>query len=235
MSVNKIPDGGLLTRDELNDFEYIRPEFVAPVFKAKVTLNYDNFAFNAACVRLFPKSEYVQILADKTKKRLLIWPCKEHDKCSVKWSLIRNDKPSSRNVRAKILCAKIYRMMNWDINNRYKIMAVYQELDELMFAVFNLAECEIYEPEDIISNDCTTKKKRRKVFPIDWENSFGTPYADFKSTYDTDINALHLLSNSTLDDLKEKPAIIPRIPTAGEIITRDYYVPDEIVEKGKLK
>jgi hypothetical protein len=235
MSENIIPEGGLLSREELNGFEYVRTEFVTAVFNAKITLNYDNFTCNAACVRLFPESEYIQILANRTKQRLLIWACDKNDKHAVKWSIIKNNKPKTRNVRAKILCAKIYKMMNWDINNRYKILAVHQKLDELEFIVFNLIECEIYVPEDLVSDDGTIKRNRRRVFPIDWENTFGIPFIDFKSTYETDINSMHLLSNSTFDDILEKPVIVPRIPTAGEIITSGYYVPDEIVEKGKIK
>ena len=234
MSENIMPEGGLASREELLGFEYIRSEFTTPVFKPKITLDYDNLTFNAACVRLFPESEYVQMLADQRRQRLLVWSCKQFDKASVKWSNIKNGKPGSRNVRAKILCAKIFRMMNWNINFRYKIMAVYQELDELRFTVFNLEECEMYVPQEQTLPDGTVKKKRNKVFPIDWDKTFGTPYAQHSATYEADLSALHLLSNSTLDDLNEKPVIVPRAPTPGEIITRNYYVPDNIVEKGKI-
>jgi hypothetical protein len=93
MSENTIPVGGLQSREELNDFEYIRSEFTTPVYKPKITLDYDNLTFNAACVRLLPESEYVQMLADQKKKRLLVWSCKQHDKDSVKWSIIKTQIP----------------------------------------------------------------------------------------------------------------------------------------------
>ena len=108
MSENVVPVGGLQSREELKLFEYIRAEYTTPVFKPKITLDYDNFTMNAACVRLFPESEYVQMLADQTKRRLLIWPCKQFDKDSVKWSLIKSGKPQSRNIKARMLCAKIH-------------------------------------------------------------------------------------------------------------------------------
>ena len=235
MPENTIPVGGLQSLEELNDFEYIRVEFTTPTLKPKITLNYDNLTFNAACVRLFPETEYVQMLANRKKKRLLVWSCKQYDKDSVKWSIVKNNKPKSRNIRAKMVCAKVYKLMNWNINYRYKIMAVYQELGKRRFAVFNLMECEMYIPEEQTTNDGAIKKKRRKIFPTDWEHSFGTPFAEHSATYETDINELHLLSNSTPDDLNEKQEIIPRVPTSGEIITRDYYVPDDIIEKGKVK
>lgn len=232
MSDNAIPVGGLLSREELVLFEYIRSEFTTPVFKPKITLDYDNVAFNAACVRLFPESEYIQILADQSKRRLLIWPCMQFDKDSVKWSNLKNGKPQSRNIRAKMLCAKIFKMMHWVTDYRYKVMAVYQEFDSLRFVVFNLVECEMYVPGEVSAADGSVKKKRKKVFPIDWETSFGIPYSEHSETYHTDISALHILSNTTEDDTIAKPVIIPRIPTASELITREYYVPDELIKSG---
>jgi len=180
------------------------------------------------CVRLFPENEFVQILADQTKQRLLIWPCSQFDKDSVKWSNLKNGKPRSRSIRARMLCAKIFKMMNWVTDYQYKVMAVFQELDELRFVIFNLVECEMYVPGEVTAKDGTVKKKRKKVYPIDWEKTFGTPFAEHGETYQTDISALHLLSNTTDDD--SKPAIIPRIPTSSELITREYYVPDELVK-----
>lgn len=234
MTKNITPVGGLLSRDELRSFEYIRSEFTTPVFKPKITLDYNNFTLNAACVRLFPESEYVQILADPKKRRLLIWPCRQFDKDSVKWSSIKNGKSQSRNIKAKMTCAKIFRMMNWITDYRYKVMAVFQELDELRFVVFNLVECEMYVPGEITAKEGNAKNRRRKVFPEEWERSFGTPYAEHKETYQTDISSMHLLSNSEGDDTNSRIAVIPRIPTASELITRDYYVPDELV-KGEGK
>lgn len=231
---NNVPIGGL-TREELNDFEYVRSEFTTPVFKAKITFDYSHFALNAACVRLFPENEYVQILADRKKRRLLIWPCKQNDKDSVKWSNIKNEKPQSRSIRAKMLCAKVFKMMNWVIENRYKIMAVYQELDELKFIVFNLVESEMYVPgDDTISKTGKVKKTRNKVYPLDWEKTFGSPYAEHKATYQTDINTMRLLSDEIEPETSE-PSVTPRVPTASEIITRNYYVPDSLTEEDKPK
>lgn len=236
MSDHEFPEGGLLSREELNEFEYVRPEFTTPVFKPKITFDCTHFTANAACVRLFPESEYVQLLANPAKKRLLVWPCNQFDKGSVKWSNIKNGNPQSRGITAKPLCAKVFRMMNWIADYRYKVMAVYQELDELKFVVFNLVECEMYVPSEVTTPDGKVKKKRTRMFPIDWEKSFGTPYAEYKETYETDISRMHLLTDKADEDGADtKPAIIPRVPTPNEIITREYYVPDELLKDESKK
>jgi hypothetical protein len=120
-------------------------------------------------------------------------------------------------------------MMNWNIDNRYKIMAVYQEIEQQRLIVFNLVESEMYVPEEKENEDGTLSIKRKKVYPIDWENTFGSPYAEHKETYAVDLDRLYFLSNNSES---EKPSIDARVPTASEIITRQYYVPDEIKKGG---
>jgi hypothetical protein len=230
----EIPVGGLESLDELKNAQYIRAEFVNPVFKPKITLNYGDLTFNTACVKVMGDTEYVQLLVLEEARRLVAMPCGEFDKDSVKWSIIKDEKPRSRNIRAKIACAKLFQMMNWNINYRYKIMAVYQVLEGQRLIVFNLAECEMLVPEEIPKEDGTIKTKRNKVYPIDWEKSFGSPYSEHRETYAVDLNKLYLLSNNLEAD-EVKPPVDPRVPTASEIITRQYYVPDEIKKGGDGK
>jgi hypothetical protein len=224
MSDNTTKKGGLITLDELNDFEYIRPEFVAPTFRPKITLEYGAFMGNSACVRLFPESEHIVILSDKHAKRLAIWSCRLHAVGATHWSRFKNGKLMPKRVSAKHMCAKIFRMMKWDINTRYKAMAVYQEFPDKKLAVFNLEDAEGYTPEQ------RKGSKRKQLFPIDWENSFGLPYAEYETAHEIDLQSLHIVTNYEND----KPPVVARIPTPGEIITREYYVPDEIVEQGKI-
>jgi hypothetical protein len=226
--------GGLLSLEELDNFQYVRSEFTTPFFKPKMTIEYKDMRFSASCVRLFPDTEYIQLLADDSKNRLLAWPCNEHSKDSIKWSLMKSGVPTSRNIRTRVLCAKLFKMMSWNIHHRYKVMAVYQEIKDLRLIVFNLEECEMYVIDDSPSPDGIIRLKRKVIYPVDWENSFGTPYAEHKATYDIDIDSYHILSNSKDGDTKENVALEPRLPTSSEIITREYYTPDE-VEKGGSK
>ena len=236
MSKKNTSASRLISTEELNDFEVVRSEYTTPVFKPKITLNYDNVTFNAACVRFFPESEYIQILVDPTKQRLLVWPCDPHTKASVKWSKMKDGDPKSRKITARILCAKLFELMNWNIQHRYKIMAVYQELEGRKLCLFNLPECEMLQDEEPTEgNDDGKKKKRRRVFPLDWSKSFGTPYAEFASTYDVNLESMYLLSDNKTENTTEKPETRARVPNTREQITREYFIPDEIVAKGRKK
>jgi len=216
--------GGLITLDELNEFAVMRPEMVQSTFRAKITLEYGAFQANSTLVRLFPESEYILFLSDEKSKRLAVRPCGQYDIGSIWWSKEKNGKLTPRRVSAKYACAKIFRLMNWNVNNRYKVMAVYQEFPQFNLAVFNLDDIEVYKPAE-------GSNKRKRYFPIDWENSFGIPYAQYQPQYDIDIQAMHVVSNAAQD----KPPVVARVPTPAEIITREYYVPDSIVEMGKVK
>jgi hypothetical protein len=232
MKKDKIPEGGLKSLDELLEAQYVRAEWVSPVFKPKVTLNYGDITFNTSCVKLMEDTEYIHLLALPSTRRLVVEPCKERDKDSIKWSVIKDGKPKSRKVPAKIACAQLFRLMSWNIGYRYKIMAVYQVLEGRRLIVFNLIECEMYVPEESDNDDGTKRARRRKVYPLDWENSFGSPYAEHKDTYAVDLNRLYYLHG---DSDSDAPPIDARVPTASEIITRQYYVPDEIKKGGKKK
>ena len=227
---NEIPIGGLLSIDELNDSQVIKPEFTAPTFRPKVTLNYGDLTFNSSCVKLFPETTYVQLLADDKKKRMIALPCSQYDVGVVKWSNIKNDKPQSRNIKAKVACAKIFRLMEWDVTYRYKVMAIYQELNGIKMVVFNFMDCTMLIPEEVIGKDGKAKTKRHTVYPIEWESLFGPTYGEHRRQYEVDIQTYHLIS----DQLKEEPSsVVPRVPTSEEIMTRNYYVPDEIEKKGE--
>jgi len=227
---NEIPVGGLLTLDELNQAQVIMPEFTAPTFRPKVTVNYKNLVFNASCVRLFPKTEYVQLLVDNDKRRMIAKPCGPHDIGVVRWSKIKNGVPQSHDIRAEVACAKIFRLMGWDVTYRYKVMAIYQELSGVELAVFNFADCTMLVPEEITGKDGKTKTKRHTVYPLEWEKLFGPTYGEHRKQYEVDIQTYHLLHDEYAERQK---LIVPRVPTAEEIMTREYYVPDELDRRGE--
>ena len=141
---NKKTVSELLSRDVLEDSVLVRTEFISPEFLPKITLDYDSLTFNTACVRLFPETEYVQIVVNTEKLQLKVLPCKPSDADAVKWSInSENDKFQPRKVSAKGFCSQIFLLMDWNIKYRYKIKAVYQQFGDQKYLVFNLSDFEI--------------------------------------------------------------------------------------------
>ncbi|GHU80476.1 hypothetical protein AGMMS49992_33490 [Clostridia bacterium] len=137
---NTHPEGGLFSLDEINEFDVVRSEFLSPTFKPKITLNADKLAFSSSCVRLIPDNSYVQMLFDRKRKRIVLLPCGQFDKDALKWSNQKSGKTSPRGITARLLCSKLFDYMGWIPDNRYKVMAVYQELEGRQLIVFNLVE-----------------------------------------------------------------------------------------------
>ena len=137
---NKTLNNALLSHDVLKNMELVRAEFVSPAFNPKITFTRDNFTFNSACVRLFPETEYVQMIVNPEKNQLKVLPCKTFDNDAVKWSISKNNKHQPRNVRAKGFCSQIFLVMNWNIKYRYKVMAVFQDIGNKKILTFNLNE-----------------------------------------------------------------------------------------------
>ena len=140
---NKKPDSGLLSHNVLKNLEFVRAEFVSPVFLPKITLAHDNFIFNTACVRLFPETEYVQIIVNPAKNQLKVLPSKPSDKSAVKWSNSKNNKHQPQNIQSRSFCSQIFLMMDWNVKYRYKVMAIFQELGGQKFLIFNLNDFEM--------------------------------------------------------------------------------------------
>jgi hypothetical protein len=225
--MNEIPIGGIQSLDELLDSEVVRSEFLSPTFQAKVTIQYARFRFNAACVRMFSDTQFVQVLVDRSRKRIVVIPCQEFSPCRLKWSNYKDGKPQSRDCLAKFTCAKLFEMMNWIPENRYKIMAVYQELEGVRLIVFNLVECEMVVSETIIRDDGKTVKEINVIRPEDWLKTFGNPYRTHSDAYKVDLSKYYLMPDNLTGEeqeslLAEKKPIIPREPTPREIVLREY-------------
>jgi hypothetical protein len=162
-------EGGLQSLAELNTAEVVRSEFLSPKFKPNVTFDYDKIVFNAACVRLMEDTEYVLLLVDRARKRLIVLPDDEYTKDAIKWSKTISGKKQPRQSLCKVFGAKLFELMNWIPGNRYKVQAVYQVIDNQRLIVFNLDECEMVVPELITKPDGKTIKKR--YYPQEWRES----------------------------------------------------------------
>jgi len=229
---NTYPEGGLKSLDEINSFDVVRSEFLSPTFRPKITLNIDKLAFSSSCVRLIPDNSYVQMLFDQGKKRVVLLPCGQYDKDALKWSSSNGAKLNPKSITARLLCAKLFDFMQWEANNRYKVMAVYQVLEGRKLIVFNLLEYEMVVPEVVMDAKGNVKKKQRSYYPIDWRASFGTAFGDHRSTYEVNLDDYYLMSNKDGANESETTAgeaITGQVPTASDIITRQYYTPDEPV------
>jgi len=70
-----------------------------------------------------------------------VLPKNKYDKDAVRWcGFKQNGDVKKRESTAKKFGEKIYDMMHWVKENKYRILAYYQELEGVQLLVFNLKE-----------------------------------------------------------------------------------------------
>lgn len=194
---------------DYSGFQVVRREFFAHIFEPAISFKYDSISFNSACVRRMPETEYVQILIHPEQKRLVLKPCDVDAKDAVKWSVSKQKKGkeviSPRTIKCKIFAAKVFDMLSWNINCRYKMLGVIVKTkDEMLFA-FNLEDTEVYVP--IENNEDGTPKKigRKPYYPTAWKDSFGLPVEDHNDHLS--INVLDGFARFEVVQKKVEPAV----------------------------
>ena len=227
-------EGGLQSLEELNDFQVVRSEFISTTFSPKMGVNNNKLVFSSTCIRLFENVQYVLPLVNTFSKRVVIIPCSANEKGALRWCNIRNDKVKPRYVTCKIFGGKIFDMMNWIPENRYKIQAVYQELKGVRLLVFNLRECEMVVPEVVTKDDGTKTTVRKQYFPFEWKDSFGMTYAEYKEAYQVNIDEHYLRfdTDGTSSEYSFAEKIIEGKPLSDQDIITQQYAP---TTKGKGK
>ena len=175
----------------LDGIERIRGYYLSPVSIPKISLVYNSFNFNTPCVRMFPETEYVEILVNQQEKQLIVFPCNQTNQDSVKWSKIKANEIQPRKIQAKHFCENIFEVMGWNEKYRYKVLADLQEHNGQKHIVFNLAS---FEMSGLIPEHNHEDREWGKVIP---SSSFNT-------------NILHdrrKSKNMTQKDVSDKPNI----------------------------
>ncbi|MHB1454987.1 MAG: hypothetical protein ACYCYM_13670 [Saccharofermentanales bacterium] len=217
-------ENGIQSLEELNNYQVIRSEFLSPKLRPKVTFNIDNLIFNSSCVCLFGDVQYIQILINSVENRMVIIPCNEYAKDSLKWYNLKKEKKMPRTIGCKIFGAKLFDMMGWIPENRYKVQAIYQKIDGQEIILFNLNEFEMVVPEIVQKNDGTTMKKMKVYYPEKWRESFGMTYQEHQESYKINLMENYMVNN-TRDGTESKydsSQTEENIPTPSDIITRQY-------------
>lgn len=217
---------GILSLDELNNKEVLRTELASTAYNPKIVIAYENITFNVACVKLLPKTQYVNILIDREKQRIIILPVHKHAKDALKWCNVKGDEVVKRSCTAKKFGEKLYAMMSWVKENKYRVLAYYQEIEGVRLLVFNLNEYEMVVPHFITTKTGKVMNRGRVYLP-NHMNGFGMTFAEHLVANNVELNAHYTLSDKdkeiTISDVK----FIGKKPTEEEIIMAQYRNPKQ--------
>lgn len=161
-----IEDEGTEIIVDLAGYQVTRGELFAHTREPAVTIWPSRIKFNMACLRRFPGVTHIQILIHPNQKRMIIRPCSQDTPDSLRWAKGGGEKElSNRDMLCRIFAGKVFELMKWDSEYRYKIMgrpAIFER--EILF-LFKLNEFELF----------IGGRKSRSFLPGEWRDYFGTP------------------------------------------------------------
>ena len=160
-----------------NEFTYdgyqvVRREFFSHLYDPSICFNMDKIYVNSAALKRLPKVEFMQILINPETHKLVLRPCDENAKDSFAWCRINKyGKRLAKQVTCRIFFAKIFELMNWNPEYRYKLLGKLIKSGNESLFIFDLDATEVYQRT--ILDDGKPKTSRIPVFPAEWKNQFG--------------------------------------------------------------
>lgn len=150
--------------------------------KAAVTFKYKQMMFNMAAIRLFEGTKYILPIVNREKKRLAIIMCSEEESSSVEWARLKQDKWVNKTITSLEFIEKIYAMMGWDRNCRYKVLGKIVTSNRGLIYVFDLTEAIMFSPlPDEYFDKRTGKVRKRRIvyYPDEYKGRIGKSYHDY--------------------------------------------------------
>lgn len=186
------------------DFDYRHFQILSALYADSQSQPCVNFTcksitFSSACFNRINTS-YIELLINPTLKIFAVRPA-EPKNCrnAVKWYKFTQNIKSPRPINGRAFLSTLYQILNWNINNKYQIIADIKTKEDSSIMFFYLKETKIFISKDTpdialdkIPTDTTPftngPKKNIVAYPKEWKNSFGKYY------YERQAKELQLLA-----------------------------------------
>jgi len=169
---------------DYSGYQVVRGEFFAHMHEPSFTFNKYKVSINKACINKMPNVDYVQIMVNSEQKKLVVLPCSEDEKDSFRWCSA-NSKRNAKQIKSDVFFAKVFKLMGWDPEFRYKLLGKLVKAKDKYLFVFDLTTPEIFikiknkDGKDVIS--------RKPTYPEEWNNQFGIPYSQHQQNLQVNI------------------------------------------------
>ena len=164
---------------DLSGYQVTKAELFSHILEPAITIWENRIKFNMACLRRFPGVTHIQILIHPEQKRLIIRPCDPDAPDSLRWARGGDGKElSNRDLLCKIFAAKVFDLMGWDRQYRYKMMGKPATCDGEILFLFKLTDFELF---------VSGPRKKESYLPGDWRDYFGVPVEQHEESYKIDL------------------------------------------------
>ena len=153
-------------------YQVVRREFISHQFDPAMTIRGTSITFNNSCISRLEDATYIHFLINPTEMRLLIRAVSEGARDAIRWCVVKGDKRKSRQISCRRFTTKLYEMMGWDSQYRYKMQGMKINYEGEDMYLFDLKSVECFLPQH---RDPQTGKipRAQAVLPEEWENSYG--------------------------------------------------------------
>ena len=165
---------------DLAGYQVTKAELFAHTKEPAITVWKDRIKFNMACLRRFPGITHIQLLIHPEQRRMIIRPCDRDAPDSLRWANGGGEKElKNRDMTCRVFAAKLFDLMQWDKQYRYKMLGKPAVCDGEVLFLFKLTDFEVFVS--------TGPRKRRSYLPADWRDYFGTPVEQHEESYKIDL------------------------------------------------
>lgn len=175
-----LEEGAEAEEVNLAGFQVTRGQLFSHLREPTVTFWEDRIRFNMACLRRFPQVTHIQLLIHPDQKRLIIRPCDPDAPDSLRWATKggSSDELKNRDMICRIFAAKVYDLMNWEKNVRYKVMGRPAVAKGEALFLFKLTDSEQF---------ITSGRKTKSYLNGEWRDYFGLPVEQHEEAYHIDL------------------------------------------------
>ena len=222
---SRMAQGQELEFEDLTGYELPPRTQFSMLSKPAVSIKYGKMTFNMASVRMFDEALFILTPVNRDKKRLMVVPCKEEESASLQWARIResDDTKVNRTISSEEFILKLYKLMGWKLNCRYKILGrvALAKPGPMPVLIFDLEEAIMFDSKPMEFVDEETgeiKKKQVKYYPEEYKDCIGKSYNDYIEAKQMNIfEFLDEYTGQSYSDLPEE-----EIPDASAIEMQTY-------------
>lgn len=172
----------------LAGYQVTKAELFAHSREPAVTFWGNKIKFNMACIRRFPQVTHIQLLIHPEQKRMIIRPIDPDAPDALRWARGGGEKDlCNRDLLCKIFAAKVFELMGWDNQYRYKMLGKPAVCDGEMLYLFKLSDFELF----------LSGKGAKSYLPGDWRDYFGTPVELHEESYKIDLADGYITTDKT--------------------------------------
>lgn len=171
-----------LEYETLDDYVVPPKMFFSMLKKPAVSIRPNRLEFSMSSIRLFEGVQYVLPMTSERKKRMVIAICAEEEISSIEWARQKNGKWVNRSITCPEYTDRLYKMMEWNSECRYKAYGHLSNSERGLVIVFDLDTAVMFDPlpEEYFDKRTGKMKKRiNKYYPDEIRMKLGRSYSDY--------------------------------------------------------